>query len=1739
MKTFQDTIRACVYCSLATLAAHSAVASTNAPVAQVGNEGATNSIALTMRIKNPDCPTCAELTDVKNGSVYFTQGFGRTPRVEKAPQGRMMVYEMTAARLPEGANVLRFDHPMMRRIVERDDENGIVAVEEGNGWIVVYRDGVPTGWSTGSDLAIRRDEGGQWIEQLEDRTLVFYGDDNIVDHLVTSAGVRLDRTNWDMDVVWDGAAIGQVWSKTDGLMDVAKLSQSSFRLSWYPPAAVGDKENGRYVTTGGPAKTFTFAYSKVGSEHRYALREYRNEQFNFDYLWTTENGIDWTLIRDPDGLRIVDRKESTITGGIRSIRRTHSDAAGHSSVSTETHAIGLIGATEIGRGALDGTGQPLVEWTASRGEYGGAAGRLVCVTNEWGGVTENAYDRHGRLVSEMKTVFGNLLQVTTNLYSEALVDGFVDRRPRRVTETRNGVVTKDTAYDYGFSPDGGRCETIVRTDPVSGAERIFVRDHYPVDATNAAARGRVRFLSAEDGSATWYDYTAGANDSIVETATHGYRTADGSFAILPSRSTRDITIYNFRGDAVRVERYAHTGAAFELTKWINYTYSLPHKQTGYEDSIGFRESSDWICSGPVWQNLADGTAVTNAFDRAKRISSTTKYTPFGTVEERFTRDAEDRIVAIDIYTNGVFFGSTTKTFDARGRLVRETDLGGRETTTAYSTDNRTVTTTAPGGAVKMRRLNSDGSDLVVSGDANPYTTYERGVDAVTGLHWREIRTAQDPESPSVLKNREWHDALGDLVRVERGAPSGKVWTTCYGYNAKGFRTAEQDYSATETNRNDLLPLGPSTVYAYDPLGFRRSMTCSAGGESRETATAMAFFSDEGSVFERTTVTNSTSDASIPGLVETAVEKLWPLSQDETLRLVTTDVRGNRTIRSESFDRSAAAKTVHTAVPGSTNDAVKIYVAGKLVRETDSAGVLVRFGYDPLRRRVSRMDGRGFTTTYDLDSLGQIVARTDPDGSVTSNEYDRAGRLVSVTDPNGNVARYAYDVAGRRVAQWGAEFPAFFAYDAYGRRVAMATTRDASLVVDPADLPDLSEPSDALDVTRWILDEASGLETKRIYPDGNGPEYVYDTDGALLRRTWVRGVETDYDYDAWRQLAGKTFSDGTPAIRYSYDALGRFSSATAEGVATNAFVYDAFGSVLAEGQFAGTLTNVWDGFGRRVFLGPADGDGITVGYAGNGRPASLAIGETVLSFEDLSGSDMVAAMRSDDGFSWKREYGFRTLFPETITNSWGESALLESENAFDPAGRIASRHDAQGTNDWTTVLGYDGRSEIVSAVENGVTVFAKAYDPSGNRTDAGANSLGQATATGVYDADGNLVSTTNGWSYVWDAENRLVSATNATVAVRYLYDALGRMVRREVTKPGTSETHDFLWDGETILRESVSGAEPSSTTYAWNRPEQDASRSERQVRELFAVCRNGAMFYPLHDAAGTIRGYADSQGDVVAAFRYDPFGKSLSDDGSQSDSFTFRYTDVAKAVDTGLYEYLFRQYDAAIGRWLSRDPFDEPGFNALQSNRRSIRLRKILCGFLVQMENAAASLQAVSPKTTNGLLIRWMCVRVESRRLFAGNEEQLFTLTYAYLANSPTLLIEWRGLDCVPDKYEIERLTFLAYIAIADGEYNGLELLLGISPITMPDDKPLYFPELDCCPDPLAGLDTVDIRISNIWGLFPEDPEPIGLVQIDEAEILFGYFMKYAKPTLYDDGTFKAWFEFSGPCAGMININYTY
>jgi RHS repeat-associated protein len=188
----------------------------------------------------------------------------------------------------------------------------------------------------------------------------------------------------------------------------------------------------------------------------------------------------------------------------------------------------------------------------------------------------------------------------------------------------------------------------------------------------------------------------------------------------------------------------------------------------------------------------------------------------------------------------------------------------------------------------------------------------------------------------------------------------------------------------------------------------------------------------------------------------------------------------------------------------------------------------------------------------------------------------------------------------------------------------------------------------------------------------------------------------------------------------------------------------------------------------------------------------------------------------------------------------------------------------------------------------------------------------------YDANGNQTNH-NGWAMTYDRENRLTEARSQESVVSYTYDPLGRLIRR------VAYTND---SGSWILTSD------SCLYYAgWQLiAEYDGDGNLQRkyvygpgIDEPIRMTSGGANYYYHADGLGSVTKITDVTGNLVESYQYDVFGTPTMYDHSAiriSQSaignrllFTGRDYD----PDTGWYNYRYRYYNPALGRFVQRDP----------------------------------------------------------------------------------------------------------------------------------------------------------------------------------------------------------------------------
>ena len=209
---------------------------------------------------------------------------------------------------------------------------------------------------------------------------------------------------------------------------------------------------------------------------------------------------------------------------------------------------------------------------------------------------------------------------------------------------------------------------------------------------------------------------------------------------------------------------------------------------------------------------------------------------------------------------------------------------------------------------------------------------------------------------------------------------------------------------------------------------------------------------------------------------------------------------------------------------------------------------------------------------------------------------------------------------------------------------------------------------------------------------------------------------------------------------------------------------------------------------------------------------------------------------------------------------------------------------------------------------------------------------------TYDANGNLTGDAL-WSYTYDEENRLIQMTETSAAatagfpdttITFKYDYLARRVEKKVVRGTTTETHlRFVWRGWLLVAELNAASNNARVkTYTWG-PDISGSFGGAGGNGGVLIFKDhtstvNESFYPAYDAQGNVTGLIDTDGNLDAAYEYDPFGKLIRYAGTRSTSMSLLYGTKYLDMETGLIYYGYRYYDPRQGRFINRDPIGEAG-----------------------------------------------------------------------------------------------------------------------------------------------------------------------------------------------------------------------
>lgn len=884
-----------------------------------------------------------------------------------------------------------------------------------------------------------------------------------------------------------------------------------------------------------------------------------------------------------------------------------------------------------------------------------------------------------------------------------------DERVRLEVETLMGV---EVARTYRvFYPDHDVTKRCATPGARHDASDNVVVTHYCF--TEGPGIGRPQRIERADGTVTTYSYV---HDSIANVlmATEAQGAWDG-VGIHDGR--RRVSVTDSSGNMIS-ETISDVASGIVISITTNTYDALGRLVVTSNTITGLATEYTYsCCNHPETVRNAEGITTWNMYDDLKRLIATENRG----VTYQYTYDARGRQIKTVISDAAGIAVTNRSIYDAAGRALASVDANGNVIATTYGRNDdgdRIALTTYADGSFRVESYYRDGRTKSVEGSAAHPKFYDYGADG-EGRYMIEYMGSNDSATawiktyenmlgqtwktvyPDGYATTNYFDEAGRIVRVSDG-----LVTTLTQYDARGdaFR-----------NGVDMDGNGALTLDGIDRVDERQSGLMQFMAQDVERTVSLAY------------ETAGSSETTERGLQYRAVDggATWTIAH------------GRTTMVAVARDAATASRTESVTQPDGvrqasffTNGLLMAVVRQSSEGETISETTYVYDGFLRLARTTEvAANGETRVTEPVYDAVGNVVTQLVSAGAlvhITSHSFNAMGRRVSTTLPDGGVVHYEYAPTGGLVGQNGARtYPVRYTYDDQGRMVTMSTYRNG-----------LSGPAD---VTSWQYDPKRGWLTAKIYADNTGTTYDYYPDGKLKKRTWARGVSTDYAYDAGGSLIGVSYSDTTPGVTHGVDRLGRIVTTTdAIGTWTNSYSPDGqLASVSLPQQPGHTLEYAHDIHGR-LETSQVSGFGFQVSYTYDsaGRLAEVFDGTYTStytyaadgrSWTNLDFGSALTTRRTFDGFN-------RLLSIESVPSA---TSAVSFSYAYNLADQRTTNRLADGGY-WA--YAYDelgqviaGKKHFVDGAAVGGAQYEYDFDTIGNRKKA-VNNMGQLSLIQEYDAN---------------------------------------------------------------------------------------------------------------------------------------------------------------------------------------------------------------------------------------------------------------------------------------------------------------------------------------------------------------------------------------------------------------------
>jgi len=692
--------------------------------------------------------------------------------------------------------------------------------------------------------------------------------------------------------------------------------------------------------------------------------------------------------------------------------------------------------------------------------------------------------------------------------------------------------------------------------------------------------------------------------------------------VLPNNTTWTFE-YNDRnpGDPSTVNYFGLTQITLPTGGTISYTYGTEEVQKAGADSF-----SRWIESRTL--NANDGTGP-QTWSYGLRAGAVTD--PQGNDVVHTYTDFSSCECGTSYETGTKYYqGSSTS-----GTLLKTTQTDFNYSTTtpneAYPGSSNVypirVTTTWPNGQVTKTETDLDALEL--SGNFSYGNVIaKREYDYGTGSPGALLRTTTTQYEAFINSTYLTNNllALPSSVQITDGGGTQRAYAT-YGYDEYALQTSGLGASQQlDTAPADGAQRGNQTSVHRWLNGSATATTNCNISVTNGYLVSYATYNNTGTVYQSTDSCGSsagdskhTTKYSYSSTYEDAYPTTItnPLSQSTTnaydfnTGLVTSITDLNSQTTSFTYDNIWRIATASYPDGGSATithqEATFPFSATLTKKITSSLNYVSTNTFDGLGRVSESLvtDPQGnieTDTTYDADGRVYTVSNpyrtdTDPTYGITSTVYDALGRTCVVVPPDGTAVANTSCPAAQ---------PSNDAFTTYSGSATTATDQQGKSRKSQTDglgrLTTIWEDPASLDYeTVYTYDALNDLATvvqgglqnrsfvydslKRLTsstnPESGTVTYTYDADSNVITKKDARSITITYGHDVLNRMTGKTYSNGDPAVTYSYDQSGCLGlsacynvgrrTAMTDAAGSEGLAYDKMGRELAEQRITNSIT----------------------------------------------------------------------------------------------------------------------------------------------------------------------------------------------------------------------------------------------------------------------------------------------------------------------------------------------------------------------------------------------------------------------------------------------------------------------------------------------------------------------------------------------------------------------------------------